>query len=157
MDKKQIKALGKMTYGIYVLTTCHDEKINGMIASWVSQVSYDPPIVMVALHPRRYSHYLLEKNKKFALHILYQSQKEFMKRFKGPDPEAKFDEIEWTRGRTNCPILKECIAYMECIVRESFSMGNHTLFFGEVIESNIFSDKEPLSTNDYEGVYIGKD
>ena len=32
-----------MTYGIYVLTCRHEETINGMIASWVTQVSYDPP------------------------------------------------------------------------------------------------------------------
>ncbi|MEJ2286300.1 MAG: flavin reductase, partial [Desulfobacterales bacterium] len=38
-----------MTYGIYVLTSCHQQEINGMIASWVSQVSYTPPLIMVAV------------------------------------------------------------------------------------------------------------
>ena len=59
MDERWLQALGSMTYGIYVLTTHHEEKINGMIASWVSQISYDPPLVMVAVHPNRYSRQLI--------------------------------------------------------------------------------------------------
>jgi flavin reductase (DIM6/NTAB) family NADH-FMN oxidoreductase RutF len=53
MQDQWIKAFAKMTYGIYVLTSGADEAINGMIASWVSQVSYEPPLVMVAVHPKR--------------------------------------------------------------------------------------------------------
>ena len=157
MDEKWIKTIGKMPYGIYVLTTYHDNKINGMIASWVSQVSYNPAMIMVALHPKRYSHQLIQSSKSFALHLLFRKQKELLRLFKGSNPEAKFATLEWTRGKTGCPILKECLAYMECTVRYTFSPGNHTLFFGEIIEAHIFSDKEPLSTFDYDGVYLGKD
>ena len=51
MKEDWVQALGKMTYGIYVLTTCDEDEVNGMIASWVSQVSYDPLLIMVAVHP----------------------------------------------------------------------------------------------------------
>ena len=62
MKDKWIRALGSMTYGIYVLTSFYEEEINGMIASWVSQVSYDPLLIMVAVHPNRYSHNLIDKS-----------------------------------------------------------------------------------------------
>jgi flavin reductase (DIM6/NTAB) family NADH-FMN oxidoreductase RutF len=55
-----------MTYGIYVLTSFYKEEINGMIASWVSQVSYDPLLIMAAVHTHRYSHHLIEKAGAFA-------------------------------------------------------------------------------------------
>ncbi|RLB87199.1 MAG: flavin reductase, partial [Deltaproteobacteria bacterium] len=43
MKKQWLPAFGQMTYGIYVLTTRFDDAVNGMIASWVTQVSYAPP------------------------------------------------------------------------------------------------------------------
>jgi flavin reductase (DIM6/NTAB) family NADH-FMN oxidoreductase RutF len=156
MDERWLQALGGMTYGIYVLTTHHEEKINGMIASWVSQISYDPPLVMVAVHPNRYSHELIEQSGSFALHLLSRDQKDFLSRFKGRDPEAKFASIEWVPGKTGCPILKQCLAYLECVVRENYAPGNHSLFIGEIVEAQRFSHEDPLSTLDYEGVYVGK-
>jgi len=73
MDERWLHALRNMTYGIYVLTTAHEEKINGMIASWVSQVSYDPPLIMVAVHPNRYSNGMIRESGAFVLHILSES------------------------------------------------------------------------------------
>jgi flavin reductase (DIM6/NTAB) family NADH-FMN oxidoreductase RutF len=45
MEKEWLSAFGKMPYGIYLLTTASEDTINGMIASWVSQISYDPPLI----------------------------------------------------------------------------------------------------------------
>ncbi|MGD8522504.1 MAG: flavin reductase family protein [Desulfobacterales bacterium] len=157
MDKTWIQAFGKMTYGIYVLTTFYEDQINAMIASWVSQVSFDPPLMMAAIHPSRYSHQLIEKSRCFALHIPAKSQREYLSRFKGPDPAAKFDGIQWIRGKSGCPILNQCVAYVECRVRKSYRPGNHALFIGEVIDARRCSDEEPFSSLDYEGQYLGKD
>ena len=144
-----------MIYGIYVLTTHHKEQINGMIASWVSQVSYDPLLIMVGVHPNRYSHNLIKQSGCFAIHILDRQQKEFMLRFKGPDPESKFSSIQWEKGKTGCPIIKDCIAYLDCRLKTSYDPGNHTLFIGEVVDGQMLSDGEPYCTSDYEGVYLG--
>ncbi len=61
MEKELLKAFGQMTYGIYILTSKFEDEINGMAASWVTQISYDPPLILVAIHPNRYSHNLVEK------------------------------------------------------------------------------------------------
>ncbi len=148
--------LGKMTNGIYVLTSFYKDEINGMIISWVSQVSYEPPLVMAAIHPNRYSHHLVKKSGCFALHILSKDQTDIIGHFNGPDPAAKFNTIQWNKGETGCPILEQCIAYMECEVRAHHSPGNHTLFIGEVKNARVFSDEAPLSTLDYPGIYLGK-
>jgi flavin reductase (DIM6/NTAB) family NADH-FMN oxidoreductase RutF len=87
MKNEILSALGHMTYGIYILTSRSGSEINGMVASWVTQVSYSPPLIMVAVHPNRYSHDLIKKGNAFALHVLDRSQKDMLKRFKGPDPE----------------------------------------------------------------------
>ena len=156
MKDEWIQALGNMTYGIYVLTSFYKEEINGMIASWVSQVSYDPLLIMVAVHPNRYSHNLIAKSGCFALHILAADQSNLLGRFKGSDLKAKFSSIQWQRGQTGCPVLKECIAYFECRVTAEYTPGNHTLFLGEVLEARMVAGGDALSTLDYDGVYLGK-
>jgi flavin reductase (DIM6/NTAB) family NADH-FMN oxidoreductase RutF len=150
-------ALAGMTYGIYVLTSHLDGEINGMIASWVSQVSHSPPLIMAAIHPHRYSHAMIEKGGAFALHILDRRQTDFLKRFKGPHPASKFDTLTWTFGKTGCPILEDCLAHLECTLKERLAPGNHTLFIGEVIAARRgrIDAGEPLSTLDYDGVYTG--
>ena len=157
MKAEWINAFGKMTYGIYVLTSCHQQVINAMIASWVSQVSYAPPQIMAAVHTHRYSHQLVEKGGSFALHVLAKSQKDLLSRFKGKDPKAKFSDLNWTAGKTGCPILSDCLAYLECEIEAYYRPGNHTLFIGNVIDAAVLAEGSPLTTGDYEGIYLGKD
>jgi flavin reductase (DIM6/NTAB) family NADH-FMN oxidoreductase RutF len=156
MKNEWIQALGNMTYGIYVLTSFYKEEINGMIASWVSQVSYDPLLIMVAVHPNRYSHNLIAKSGCFALHVLAADQLNLLGRFKGSDPKAKFSSIQWQRGQTGCPVLKECLACFECRVTAQYSPGNHTLFLGEVLSAKVLGQGNILCSLDYDGIYLGK-
>ena len=156
MKEEWIEAFGKMTYGIYVLTSKAGEAVNGMIASWVSQVSYDPPLIMAAVHPNRYSHQLIEKGGSFALHVLSGTQKDFLSRFKGPDAKDKFSGLNWTEGQTGSPILNDCLAYLECELKTHYRPGNHTLFVGEVIDAGVFAGEKPFHTGEYPGIYLGK-
>ena len=148
--------IGKMPTGIYILTVSHKAEHNGMIISWVSPISYQPPMIMVAIHPNRYSHHLVKESGHFALHILAQGQSDIIDNFKQSDPEAKFKSIRWYEGKTGCPVLSDCAAYMECEVTESITPGNHTLFLGEIRQAQVFSNQTPMSTLDYSGIYLGK-
>jgi len=156
MKDEWIRALGEMPYGIYVLTSFHKEEINGMIASWVSQISYDPLLIMVAVHTHRYSHQLIDQSGYLALHVLARDQADLLKRFKGSDPRAKFTSIQWKRGKTGCPVLEDCIAYFEGRIVDRFRPGNHTLFVAEVLDAKVIAEAQPLSSLDYDGVYLGK-
>ena len=156
IEKMVLKNMAHMTYGIYVLTTRFEETINGMIASWVSQISYDPPLFMVAIHPNRYSHELLAQSGFFALHIISREHKHLLTRFKGPAAKEKFEAIAWEYGVTGCPILQDCIGCLECRVTQSLVPGNHTLFIGEVVNAVFNAERTPLCTLDYEGTYLGK-
>lgn len=156
MIEEWINVVQQMTYGIYVLTTSFKEEINGMIASWVSQVSYDPPLIMAAVHAHRHSHHLIEQSGCFALHIIQRQQSDFLNRFKDPDTRTKFSSIQWARGKTGCPILNDCMAYLECEVKASYAPGNHTLFIGKIVNAYFKTEGTPFSSMDYNGVYLGK-
>jgi flavin reductase (DIM6/NTAB) family NADH-FMN oxidoreductase RutF len=150
------KAFGQMSYGIYVLTTKIDDAVNGMIASWVTQVSYDPPLILAAVHPNRYSHDMIVNTKAFGLHVIDRSQKDLVKRFKGPDPGEKFSGMDWRTGIAGAPILKDCLAWFELEVQEQHQPGNHTLFISKVVDAGVPLKGTPLTTLDYEGMYVGK-
>jgi flavin reductase (DIM6/NTAB) family NADH-FMN oxidoreductase RutF len=156
MKNDWVRALGTMTYGIYVLTASHEDTVNGMIASWASQISYEPPLIAAAVHPNRFSHALIEKSGCFALHVLARKQKPLVSKFMRFDPETKFSGIAWQAGQTGCPILADCVAYFECKLHTRFQPGNHTLFVGEVVNAAVLSDAELLTTLDYKGQYIGR-
>ena len=156
MEETILKNMVHVTYGIYVLTTRFEESMNGMIASWVSQVSFEPPLFMVAIHPNRYSHELLAQSGFFALHIISREHKHLLTRFKGPAAKEKFEAIVWEYGVTGCPILQDCIGCLECRVAQSLAPGNHTLFIGEVVNAVFNAERTPLCTLDYEGTYLGK-
>ena len=111
---------------------------------------------MVAVHPNRYTHHLIKKGGVFALHILYDTQSELVSRFKGPAPKHKFSGLDWATGKTNCPILSDCLAYLECELKTHYRPGNHSLFVGKVLAAGGSAEGSPLTTMDYDGVYVGK-
>lgn len=157
MEKKWVEAFAKMTYGIYVLTSKAGESVNGMIASWASQVSYDPPLIMAAVHPNRYSHQLIEKGGCFALHVLSDGQTDFLERFKAARVDHKFSGLDWTPGISGCPILNDCLAYLECELKTHYRPGNHTLFIGEVVAAGGGQARgAQLTTTDIDSRYLGK-
>jgi flavin reductase (DIM6/NTAB) family NADH-FMN oxidoreductase RutF len=156
MKEQWLKALGKMTYSVFALTAAHKGQQNAMIASWVSQVSYEPPLIAIAVHPSRRCHQMIVKSSAFALHALKMTQKNLVTRFMGTDPAAKFEGLDWQPGQTGVPILQDCVAWFECEVIDSVRPGNHTLFFGELIDAKTVSVEMVLTTGDYRGQYIGK-
>ncbi|MBW1950567.1 MAG: flavin reductase [Deltaproteobacteria bacterium] len=155
-EREWARLLKQVPLGIYILTVSAGERINGMVASWVTPVSHHPPLLVVAVHPDRYCHELVEQGGGFCLHVLDRKQAPLMDRFKGPDPSAKFHGISWRVGKTGSPVLDDCLAYAECEVRRTLRPGNHTLFLGEVVASGVLGGGTPLCTLDYAGVYTGK-
>ena len=150
------RALRKLTTGIYIVTTKKGSQINGMVASWVSQVSFSPPLVMITVKKERYSHQMITAGKVFALNILSTQQKKEVPLFKGTHtPEDKFFNTPYEIKKTGSPIIKNALAYLDCVLIDQFTPGDHTLFIGEVIEGDVLTDGEPLSSHELEHIYGG--
>ena len=149
------KAMSHLSYGIYILTTMKGEEKHGMIASWVSQVSHTPPLVMVAIRTNRRVHPIVKETGAFALHVLDKEDKQIIGRFKLPRPEQRFEGAECITLETGCPILKDCLAYMDCKLFTTIDAGDHTLFIGEVLAADSKEEGAPMTSWDYGKVYLG--
>ena len=132
-------AFTALVHGVYVVTTRLEDVVNGMTASWVSQVSLKPLLVMVSIAPSRYSHRLIQESGIFAVNVLDSTQADLGKRFgyKSGRQVDKFAGLEWTHAATGAPILPQAYAYLDLKLKDTCNAGDHTLFLGEVVAAKI--------------------
>lgn len=130
-----LNALKRMTYGVYVIGAKVGEKINGMTAAWVAQVSSEPPMVMVAVGKTHYTRELIEKSGFFSINILASDQHELVRKcgFTSGRDTDKLAGEELTYKVTGAPILPNSAAYLDCKVVERYEIGDHVIFVGEVV------------------------
>ncbi|MEW6388215.1 MAG: flavin reductase family protein [Thermodesulfobacteriota bacterium] len=136
-----------LVQGVYVVTTRLGDKVNGMTAAWVSQVSFNPILLTVSIAPLRYSHDLIKESRVFALNLLTSEQIDLGKRFgyKSGRKVDKFAGLEYTTAVTGAPILPQVYAYYDLQLVDTFPAGDHTLFVGEVVDAKILHpDARPL-------------
>lgn len=143
-------AFAALVHGVYVITTRTKDTINGMTASWVSQVSLNPLLLMVSIAPPRYTHDLIMESRIFAVNVLTQEQVDLGKRFgyKSGRKVDKFAGLEYITAKTGAPILPQAYAYFDLKLVDTFPAGDHTLFVGEVLDAKILHpEAQPLKFN----------
>jgi flavin reductase (DIM6/NTAB) family NADH-FMN oxidoreductase RutF len=132
-------AFAALVHGVYVVTTRVGDKINGMTAAWVSQVSLKPLLVMVSIAPPRYSHTLIKESGIFAINVLTSDQVDLGKRFgyKSGRKIDKFAGLDTLAAASGAPVLPQAYAYLDLKLVHTFAAGDHTLFVGEVMDAKI--------------------
>jgi len=156
MDPQLAKAFHLIPCGIYVLTARKGVEPCAMIVSWVSQVSYSPPLLMVALRRNRYALPIIRESGGFALSLLRVEQKPMVVFFKNPISQRKFSELFFESGENGLLFLKEALASWECRLFTTLEAGDHILLVGEVRWASTSQGGKPLTTADYEKTYIGE-
>ena len=136
-----------LVHGVYVITTRLGDRINGMTASWVSQVSLSPLLLMVSIAPARYTHDLIKESGVFAVNVLTTEQVDLGKRFglQSGRRVDKFAGLDYLTAATGSPILPQAYAFFDVQVVDTFPAGDHTLFVGKVMEGKILNpEMHPL-------------
>ena len=110
-----------------------------MIASWVSQASFLPPGITVAIAKKYAFGTLLHIDDYFALNVLADGRSSMLlKRFHNTDyfPEQK---IEYSPNGQ--PLLPEALAWLEGEVKERMECGDHWLIYAEIRHGGLFDPK----------------
>jgi flavin reductase (DIM6/NTAB) family NADH-FMN oxidoreductase RutF/rubredoxin len=156
MDKK---ALHKISYGLYVVCSKNNGKINGQIANAIFQVTSEPPTVAVSINKLNFTHEYITKSKVFTISVL--SEETPMKfigtfGFKCGRTIDKFEGVNYKIGKTKTPIIKDySIAAIEAKVIDKIDVGTHTIFIGEIIDAETFSDETPMTYEYYHKIKGG--
>lgn len=156
MDKT---ALFKLTYGVFILGTEFEGKINACIVNTVSQVTTDPIRVSVNVLKTNYTSELINNSQKFSVSILSKNASiDTIARFgyvSGRDTD-KFKDFEYELDSEGCPIVKEgSNAVLSCKVINTLDLDTHYMFIGEVTDSKKLNDEESMTYVDYRNIKSG--
>lgn len=141
------RALGRIPQGLFVLTAAYEEKRSGMLASWVQQVCFEPPMVCVAVAKGRSIMPLVSESRRFGLCQLQSGDRVMQRKFAGHfDPaDDVFLGYDLVEGKMpDLPILRQSLAYLECELACHMDVeGDHDLFIGKVINGELLRDEQP--------------
>jgi len=153
------KALYKISYGLYIITSKKGDQINGQTANALIQVTAEPPAIAVGLNKKNLTHEFIKESKVFAVSILSQDTPlNFIGKFgfKSGRDINKFDQVNYKPGKTGAPVvLDNTLACLEVKVTQEMDVGTHTIFVGEVVESEMLRDGEPMTYAYYHQVKRG--
>ncbi|MBT5415607.1 MAG: flavin reductase [Rhodospirillaceae bacterium] len=127
--------LRMIPYGLYVMTACHGEEVAAATVNWVTQTSFDPPLVAVAVKADSGAYAVAKKAGAFALNMLGKGQQGAAFGFFKP-AERDGDTINgepFHTGETGAPVLENMPAAAECKLLEIVERGDHHIFVGEVV------------------------
>jgi flavin reductase (DIM6/NTAB) family NADH-FMN oxidoreductase RutF len=145
-DRRQ--ALRMLSNGLYVITSRDGARCGAATVTWVSQASFQPPLLMTAVRPESNVFACLVRSGRAAVHVLARGQEDLARRFFAPTlcGDGTLNGEPYTLGTLETPILATPPAYLECRVRRiADDLGDHALVVLEVIASLCRKQAEPLT------------
>lgn len=142
------KVLRDMTYGLYAVTAAHEGERGVFTANWLSQASFDPPLVMLSVENDSSTLPLIRDSGIFAICPFDSSQKALAAALGKPKSRAgdKFATLDLAVVDTasGIPALADALGYLVCAVRSEAPAGDSVVFIAEVIEAQSLSDAPQL-------------
>ena len=135
LDNDLDKAIGRLSGGLYIITATKGDLSSAMLASWVSQASFEPIGLTIAVAKDRAIESLMQVGDRFVLNILEEGKyqglmKHFLKRFKpGAD---RFAGVNTQTASNGSPILTDALAYLECEVSSRMECSDHWIVYSKV-------------------------
>lgn len=151
-------ALRALTYGLVVVGSRADDEVNGMTANWITQVSFDPCLVAVAVENDAHTCDLLHRGGVYSVNVVPTGRVDLVERFVRPQRRVadKLGDVPFHEGKaTGAPVLDEAVAAFECRVVGVHAAGDHTLFVGEVVGAELPAAGEPLTLRELGWHYGG--
>lgn len=163
------RVMHEMPYGLYIIGSREPEagRVNGMMADWVMQVSFEPRIVAVSFEPTSHTLQNIRERKYFTVNLLAQDDesmelaRRFAQPFSGEKVEGrkgeertkvhyKLDGLPYQTSPNGCPVLDSAMAWFECELADAQPIGDHVLVLGVVLDGGVLKQAEPM-TSSYTG------
>lgn len=145
MQSEQFKqAVGKFPTGVCVITTSNSDKLWGFTANSFVSVSLTPPLISFCLNTDAASLEAFKNSKFFVVNILSSTQETIAKNFAKPAKD-KFANVNYKiDDYTQSPYLIDSASILFCRKKEQIICGDHYIFIGEVTDTQIDENKNPL-------------
>jgi flavin reductase (DIM6/NTAB) family NADH-FMN oxidoreductase RutF len=148
--------LRMMPYGLYAVTASDGKTTNAFTANWLSQVSFEPPMVVIAIEHDARSLEMIQRSGRYGVCVLASGQRELaghLGRSSKRNPE-KLSSVSY-RLEEGLPVLDEALGYVLCRLVSSHRAGDHMLVVGEVFEAGVQREADPLTLKETGFRYAG--
>jgi ferric-chelate reductase [NAD(P)H] len=159
-EKIDPKALQCLSYGLYIVSSRLEGKLNGQVVNTAIQVAGNPPCIAVSINKNNLTHEYITKSGIFTVSILDESTPmKFIGLFgfrSGRDIN-KFEQVSYKEGVYKSPMVTDhTLAVIEAKLREQIDVETHTIFVGNVVSAEFLKEGMPLTYKFYHEVKKGK-
>jgi flavin reductase (DIM6/NTAB) family NADH-FMN oxidoreductase RutF len=133
-------ALRMLSHGLYLLSVEHRGRLNASTISWLSQASFQPPLVMVGVKADTLTHAMVEESGQFAINLLATGQTDMAQTFfkRAEHQGDKLSGYAFEAGPiTGAPLFLDAAAWLECKITDVVKRGDHTVVVAEVVEAGV--------------------
>jgi len=167
------RVMHEMPYGLYIIGSKEEGGlVNGMMADWVMQVSFEPRLVAVAFENTSHTVGNIRERKYFSVNLLAQDDEsmELARRFAQPysgqkvqgrkgeerlKVHYKLDGLPYQTSPNGTPLLDAAMAWFECELVDEHQIGDHVLVVGAVLDGGIMKEVEPMTSHYTGWTYSG--
>ena len=137
-------------YPLYVVTTAHDGERSGCLVGFTTQVSIDPPQLLVCISEKNHTHRLAQHADLLGVHLLSPEQGALAELFgeETGDRTDKFAHCSWHAGPGEVPVLDACARHLVGRVLERIPFGDHLGLLLEPVEVSVGSGPVAYSLAD---------
>ncbi|NJK39373.1 MAG: flavin oxidoreductase [Oscillatoriales cyanobacterium RM1_1_9] len=134
------QAVGRLVGSLCVMSCRRGDVESAMLASWVSQATFNPPGLTVSVAKDRALESLTYTGDPFVLNILEEGKslrKHFTKQFE--PGEDRFAGMETEIAKNGCVVLKQAVAYLECSISQRMECGDHWVIYATVTNGSVLN------------------
>ena len=137
------KLTQKLPTGIYIVTAGRGDDAHVLTHTWLTQITTEPPRVMVGIRPYRKQHQLLSPGEPFCVHLLGTDQLELALLY--TDKEQPIGP-EFERREGKAPLRRDVAVYLDCETEGYTAVGDHDMFVGRIVSGDVLREVGILTT-----------
>jgi flavin reductase (DIM6/NTAB) family NADH-FMN oxidoreductase RutF len=129
------EAMAALPAGVVIVSAAAGAGFRGLTASSFTSVSLDPPLVLVCLDATSQTRDAVAGTGRFSVSVLERGQEFVAERFAGRAPlvDPLWRDVPHDLGTNGLPLVRGCVAWFECELRDLHAAGDHDIAVGEVI------------------------
>lgn len=143
------QVFGNIDREVWIVTAATGSQRGGLVATWVFQASIDRehPVVLAGIAPNHFTADLIDASQAFGLHLITEGQVHHAWNFGSGSGRNrdKLAGIEASAKQTGSPILRDCLAWLDCRVFAAYRTGDRIYYWADVVAGEMVSSGSPLT------------
>lgn len=141
------QAVGRIIGSLCVVTTAWNNTHRGFLTSWVSQASFNPPGLIIAVGAAQRAGLMIQPGDQFVLNVLREGRN-LRRHFSAHAEEEALAQLSTHSAQNGCLVLDEALSYLECTVKDRIETGDRWLIYATINHGELL-DQEGVTAIHY--------